>query len=87
MRPIDADVLVKELKALEEWETLFNTYGTAIREINDMPTLDVRPNIHAYWIIQDKPFSTYQCSNCKEFADEVYDFCPDCGAVMDGESV
>jgi len=84
MRPIDAYVLVKKFEALEEWETLFNTYGTAIRETNDMPTLDVRQNIHAHWIEVDYTFP-YKCSACGNHQDLMTNFCWNCGAIMDEE--
>lgn len=84
MRPINADVLATEVANFSDVQS-YMTYEDIIHIINSAPTLEVKPVIRAYWIIQDKPFSTYQCSNCKEFADEVYDFCPCCGAEMVGK--
>ena len=91
MRPIDADVLVKKFEALKKWETLFNTYGTAILEINNMPTLDVKPVKHAHWVESEEGY--FNCSNCHNDAMiELYEnsqkltpFCPNCGAKMDEE--
>lgn len=91
MRPIDADVLVEELEALKEWETLFNTYGTAIREINEMPTLDVRPNTHAHWVKGGYTFvgvhkvDEYICSRCDYHTLEAGNYCGNCSAIMDEE--
>lgn len=99
MRPIDADVLVKKFEALKEWETLFNTYGTAILETNNMPTLDIMPIKHAHWKITpigdgyDNGVDA-ECSCCKhilwDYEDEItvkYEnhFCLNCGAQMDEE--
>lgn len=91
MRPIDADVLVKKLKALE-WETIFNTYSTAIQEINNMPTLDVMPIKHGHWITTHYEMggvikrSIYvTCSECKGTSVDATPFCSNCGAQMDEE--
>ena len=93
MRPIDADVLVKKFEALE-WETLLNTYGAAILETNNMPTLDVEPVIHAHWITTHYEMggvikrSIYvTCSECKGTSVDATPFCPNCGAQMDESEV
>lgn len=73
--------------------------GRVIEEnIERFPAEDVAPVIHAYWrgiegdgydpdgnIVWD----TFECSNCGEehYADgePTWDYCPNCGARMDGE--
>ena len=60
----------------------------------EMPAADVAPVVHGEWEreldVHDEPF--YQCSVCGECFDsnrdsthEVFKYCPDCGARMDGE--
>lgn len=56
----------------------------------EAPTADVRPEKHGYWIYQepDDGFSwkPYLCSACGEKGGKNYtEFCPHCGAKMDGE--
>lgn len=55
-------------------------------EIADIPAADVAPVVHARWI----PFHSetagdiQYCSNCKIGNAAKSDFCPHCGAIMDG---
>jgi hypothetical protein len=58
-----------------------------------IPAADVRPVVRAYW--KSVPYKRARvCSHCEadepyKFADDdanVYNFCPNCGAKMDGES-
>lgn len=55
-------------------------------EIADIPAADVAPVVHARWI----PFHSetagdiQYCSNCKIGNAAKSDFCPHCGAKMDG---
>jgi hypothetical protein len=58
-------------------------------QILDMiPTAKVKKIIHGAW--HPKMFQGYargfSCSNCKKVSDEIFIYCPHCGAVMDGES-
>ena len=56
------------------------------QEINSIPAADVAPVVHARWI----PFHSetagdiQYCSNCKIGNAAKSDFCPHCGAKMDG---
>ena len=64
-----------------------------LQSISDMPAADVAPVIHAHWIEQeDGNLDTYYtCSSCKEDFDliagtpceNLYNYCPSCGAKMD----
>lgn len=84
MRPIDADVL-----PVNFWDGRF--VGVAKNDLDNAPTLDVRPNIHAYWVESKEGYLS--CSNCHDAMIELYEngqaltpFCPYCGAIMDGEA-
>ena len=63
------------------------------------PTVDAVPVVHARWIGQEfdgyadgfPVFDTWSCSKCgEEFRSEgeppAFNFCPNCGARMDGEA-
>ena len=55
--------------------------------INAIPTFDVAPVVHARWIDTDSEFA--QCSLCKYpvyAAWNATNYCPNCGARMDGGS-
>ena len=93
-RLIDADALERSFRdvMLPDVPTYLNVITGIIKA---MPTLDAEPVRHGQWVVmRDK---TLECSECKciapyeankngdvVFADE-YDYCPWCGAKMDGE--
>ena len=66
---------------------------TAIEELDDIPAADVRPERHGEWnelSLDDQDEGMYICSKCKsiEFMPEecdIYAYCPNCGAKMDGK--
>ena len=71
----------------------------AERAISEMPSADVQPVKHARWIIdyaEGKKIYHAHCSECgKEptrniggdyYIDKLSDFCPNCGARMEGDS-
>lgn len=58
--------------------------------INSVPNADVAPVRHGWWI-EHKHFnhdhyidSTYECSECNVEEPLTSDYCPNCGAKMDG---
>ena len=70
----------------------------AIRIMHDIkglqPAADVAPVVHGRWkykgvcgIKNDIAFRRYKCSECREdiVCDYPYNFCPNCGAKMDGK--
>lgn len=63
-----------------------SAYGELIGCIEDTPTADVAPVVHAKWI----PFHSQAagdiqyCSACDVGFDAPMGFCPHCGARMDG---
>lgn len=55
------------------------------REINSIPAADVRPVVRGKWITVKYPL--YECSVCGAVYQDVgygFNFCPNCGAQMDG---
>ena len=89
IRIIDANALLKNR---------FNMYtgfqGTvpvvAVRDIDDAPTIDpesLRPK--GRWVMKEtmirSPFAkNAYCSECLEEASYAHNFCPNCGAKMEG---
>lgn len=50
------------------------------------PYTDVAEVEHAHWIMRHRYFSTvYTCSKCTAGVIQKTNYCPDCGARMDGE--
>lgn len=88
-RYIDADELEETM--------LYGMCGTgyqtlALSLIKEVPTADVEPVRHGYWEDGDKPIIPYEghysgnCSVCGEWSEYLTDYCPNCGARMDGEN-
>lgn len=77
-------------------ESSFGYYlaEAAIDEINVMPTVDIKPTKHGHWVEYPKPHY-FKCSKCKYIVpyrkavsvngEREYDYCPNCGAIMDLE--
>lgn len=59
------------------------------------PAADVAPVRHGRWLTWEEQFPAHIpskksglgvfCSTCHKHADNMYDYCPNCGAKMDGE--
>lgn len=63
-----------------------NKYLT-IQYLQEIKAADVEPVVHAHW---EKPLdgrrkSSLCCSECKNLTYCSWDYCPSCGAHMDGE--
>lgn len=93
MRLIDADALLEKMKIslpMEDdiSECVSNCARTARRLVAKAPTVD--PVKHGEWKVAgtcdkgDKTYIVNQCSNCGAIKLAITDYCPDCGAKMDG---
>ncbi len=84
---------LNKLKSEFEWlltqvsESSKDEIRDVIKRIDNAPTADVAPVVHARWVYE----RTYQgmkyvCSECGEIP-ECFEpnYCPNCGAKMDGE--
>lgn len=88
-RLIDAD------KLLEKTQVLFDEDGDYVdavseEDIEEAQTVDATPVVHAHWTehknaeeIYGMLISNYECSNCHEWVQDDWPFCPRCGAKMD----
>ena len=88
MRLIDGDELAKNFYVPSN--ELFYA-GTVLDYIKEAPTVDAEPLRHGKWILypdnQSKVVEADDCSVCgaQWIFGEKYDYCPSCGAKMDGE--
>lgn len=66
--------------------------GTVDQMLDMFSPADVAPVVHAYWIRHENAdiicgyyVPSFECSQCGTWKEDDSDFCPDCGAKMDGE--
>ena len=61
-----------------------NNYGYLRLEIDEQPTVDVCPERHAEWVLDNGRF---KCSNCNASIDDPdgFSYCPHCGANINFE--
>lgn len=92
MRPVDAmgyrKVLEEELRFHRECDNreIIQGLEIAVADLGDMPTLEVRPVVHAKWIFgKTLDHEWMKCSNClkSQTPTGVFAYCPNCGATMD----
>ena len=94
VRPIDADALKDNIFHYAAPEMVWDR-GDIEHKINEMPTIDAVPVVHAKWSKArlEKTYAGYTkasiyyvCSACgKDVDDALFNYCPKCGAKMDGE--
>lgn len=75
----------KELERAPVWDG--HTPQQAIDRIAALQKrADAVPVVHGYWLYGDEYAGHHDvdCSVCKESAHTYYDYCPNCGAKMDG---
>ena len=98
-RLIDANAEIKKLKdgyclnCADYYEILCKTCDIkeAMRIMDDAPTVDAVPVVHGRW--QKRTFVGvggsipigYRCSRCMLTFDAESNYCPNCGAKMDGD--
>ena len=94
MRMIDANILIEEIKSLEVTmggQSLIHKSGkdSIINLIEQQPTIDAEPVVHAHWEeLESHPF-ILKCSHCgfwdgKKFIETHHKIrCPKCDAKMD----
>ena len=87
MRLIDADALDldREVELADDW----NTAHEIANCVKYAPTIDAVPVVHGRWIniANGNCDDLCKCSECKETWLGIggYNYCPHCGAKMDGE--
>ena len=60
-----------------------------IRNQEAFPAADVAPVVHGRWVnhfdYMMERSGFFVCDSCKKMSREKYDYCPNCGALMDGK--
>lgn len=95
MRLIDADALMKEFAEFVKESNNSDfadvpTWNDAVSLLGSAPTVEAEPVRHGRWIESDSPGDCcYRCSECGFMRDayllDIGNYCPKCGAKMDGE--
>ena len=98
MRLIDADRLMVQVTSHEDFRSLVtdeytqaqnDAYQIVEYDIEDAPTVDAEPVRHGKWIDWLGKGNEWECSECKcsieSHGSIAYEYCPMCGARMDGE--
>ena len=86
-RLIDANALIE--KREEMWKDRCDYMVVRVTNIENAPTVDAVPVVHAKWELYPSDRSI-RCTNCKlEFSlihmPYTRNHCPNCGAKMDGD--
>ena len=91
-RYIDADLILPEMESKLDMQELYLPVHFQEFIVDEILTADVAPVRHGYWIEQENWAPDdyyYTCSACGEDYNTIdgtpdYNFCPNCGAKMDG---
>jgi len=94
-RLIDANILFRAINRIRcpQGATMNDGLADACQAVMDAPTVDAVEVVHGWWeqIGYDKAMDRISCSCCKEYWNildndtETFNYCPNCGAKMDGE--
>ena len=69
-----------------EDQPMDNYIEYASEDLADIPPADVVPVRHGHWeVIDAEEPRRYGCSECKRLSWHMENYCPNCGAIMDGE--
>lgn len=90
-RMIDANRLVQYINADPYLTESEQSYVRC--SVSRQPTVDAVEMVHGEWVIERSPVEAeFKCSECgylyinaDSYAKEEYNYCPNCGAKMDGE--
>ena len=83
MRLIDADAIELPYKTTSGVNSQVALLVRCI--IKDAPTIDAEPVRHGEWeVVDEVEPRRYGCSSCKRISWNRSNYCPNCGAKMDG---
>ena len=72
--------LIKKSDALHA--VLHNSGQAAVAAVENIEAVDAVPVVHGEWICQGA--DCWRCSVCGTLSDDYGNYCPNCGAKMDG---
>ena len=81
---IDADLLKQECERTFDMQDLYLPVHF-FDVVDDLPAADVQEVKHGYWKERMSTLSSVKCSECGNSHEYDTAYCPDCGAIMDGE--
>jgi hypothetical protein len=87
MRLIDADKMRDDWLENGENEYVYDT-NAVLESIDEQPTVDAAPVVHGHWKYEPYEFGykkDIKCSECYCYVATETDYCPYCGAKMDGK--
>ena len=90
-RLIDANALIEDLEAAKANNGMGGIVAsTLIRYVKRCPTVDAAEVVHGRWIEKEycEPWGGYylfHCSECDTPNAQERNYCPNCGAKMDGD--
>ena len=83
MRPIDADIIIKNLTGMKNYYDAIALDGM-IKALKESPTIEAVPVVRGEWIHDVN--NLYGCSECGSretmSPKNLKNFCPNCGAKM-----
>ena len=62
----------------------YEDFRMLVKDIEELPAADVVPVVHGEWIPYNLKDCLYSCSNCHSLPRDRTEYCPNCGARMDG---
>lgn len=69
----------------ERQQAIYDTIQQCIDAVFDQPVVDAEPVRHGHWELIDREEPRrYGCSQCKRMVWHEENYCPNCGAKMDG---
>ena len=81
-RAIDANALQRKLVEMADlYDADYLFVDAVMDEIDNAPTVDAVEVVHGRWI---KYITCYRCSECSHQVTSADNYCPNCGAKMDG---
>ena len=92
-RLIDASALMDKLEGLKSvlygWEDYNTGVDSAVYKVENAPTVDAVEVVHGRWEKHSQSEEVYICSECclnvADFEMRWLNYCPNCGAKMDGD--
>lgn len=82
------DEYIKRTEALEITTRTCGDYAAAWSEIRKLPAADVAPVVHGRWVTHYRSGTPvaegYVSTCCDMWNNRKSDYCPHCGAMMDG---